>query len=59
MMPQALLDEIGDKLQAGMSPEEIACTLGRRARLDHGEICSIRKVAAAMSAPATGVVSAR
>ena len=48
-MPQALLDEIAANLQAGISPEEIAEALGRRARLDHGEICSIRKVAAMMS----------
>ena len=40
-MPAALLEEIRNKLDAGMEPKEIAKLLGTRAGLDYGEMRAI------------------
>ena len=40
-MPAALVQEIRNKLDAGMDPREIARLLGKRAGLDYGEMRAI------------------
>lgn len=47
-LPKALLDEISAQLQAGLSPHDVAEALGRRGKLDFGEISSVRAAAIAI-----------
>ena len=44
-MPEELLNEIRQRLHAGMAPHDVAEELGRRAHLDYGEICGIESAA--------------
>jgi hypothetical protein len=47
-LPKALLDEISAQLQAGLSPHDVAEAVGRRGKLDFGEISSVRAAAIAI-----------
>jgi len=47
-VPQSLMDEIRRYLGAGMTPAQVADALGRRAKLDHSEIVSLRGIAEAV-----------
>lgn len=44
-VPVELVEEICSQLKAGLDADEVADVLGRRARLDFGEIASIRSAA--------------
>jgi hypothetical protein len=44
-VPVELVEEICSQLKAGLNPQEVADVLGRKARLDFGEIASIRSAA--------------
>ncbi len=47
-LPKELVDEISAQLQRGLTPDDVADELGRRAKLDFGEIASVRAAAIAI-----------